>query len=101
MSMFAFGCQTDEGFVFVQDNGHVYTYPTETNAREYFKCVKAHSHLYRLEDDLSVAHLVEQGDGPGAPAEVEPTEEQKLALWSSYVYKSLLAWAPYPGEVTP
>ncbi len=98
--MFAFGYQTDEGFVFVQSEGHIYTYPTESLAREYFSSVRARSHLYRVETDLSVAHLVEAGDSPGAPMEVEPTEEQKLALWSSYVYKSLLAWAPFP-ETTP
>jgi len=101
--MFAFGCQTDEGFVFVHSSSdHVYTYPTESLAREYFGCVKMHSHLYRLEPDLSAAYLVEQGDNvTGAPQEVERTEEQKCALWHSYVYKSMLAWAPYPDEVTP
>ena len=99
--MFCFGCQTDEGFVFVQSDEHVYTFPTVALSQEYFDCVKTHSHLYSVDSDLSVARLLEAGDGPGAPAEVEPTEEQKLALWSSYVYKSLLAWAPYPGEVQP
>lgn len=71
--MFAFGCQTDEGFVFIQTTGgHVYTFPTEALAREYFGCVKAHSHLYRLDNDLSVARLVERGDNlNGAPKELE------------------------------
>ena len=100
--MFVFGSQTDDGFILVQDGDHVYTYASEPLAREYFECVKTHSHLYRLENDLSVARLVERGDGPHpAPKKVEPTEEQKLALWQSYVYKSLLAWAPYPDEVEP
>jgi hypothetical protein len=99
--MFAFGSGTEDGFVFVQtSNGHVYTYPTEANAREYFGCVKTHSHLYQLDNDLGVARLVEQGDNLNpAPAEVEPTEEQKLALYSGYPYKSLLAWAPIPEAI--
>jgi len=94
--MFAFGSEGGEGFVFVQTNkGHVYTYPSEEIAREYFPCVLHHSHLYRLDMDLSMARLIEEGNNTlGAPAEVEPTEQQKEALYKSYVYKSLLAWAP-------
>jgi hypothetical protein len=101
--MFAFGCEIDEEFIFVStSDGHVYTYPSEKIAREYFGCVKHHSHLYQLPPDLSMARLVERGDNmTGAPAEVEPTDKQRTALWSSYVYKSLLEWAPYPSEVRP
>ncbi len=93
--MFAFGSETYEGFVFVQTNkGHVYTFPSEEIAREYFPCVLQHSHLYRLDMDLSVARLIEEGEPSGAPAEVEPTEAQKEALFASFIYKSLLLWAP-------
>ncbi|MHC4299617.1 MAG: hypothetical protein ACYS7Y_20250 [Planctomycetota bacterium] len=102
MSLFAFGLAIgeDEEFAFVQtSDGHVYTYPTEELAMEYFDCVKHHASLYRLDNDLSVARLVERGENLMSPAEAEPTEEQKLALWQSYVYKSLLSWAPYPDEV--
>ena len=101
MSMFVFGCGGGTNEInFVQQGEHVYTFPTEALAQEYFHCVTTHSHLYRLENDLSVARLVEKGTGPHpAPEAAVPTEEQKLALWSGYVYKSLLSWAPYPGEV--
>jgi hypothetical protein len=101
--MFAFGSEVDGQFVFVQTSkGEVYTYPTEEHALQYFNCVKSHSHLYRLANDLSTAQLIKEGDNlNGSPSTVAPTEEQKHALWSGYVYKSLLAWAPYPDEVTP
>lgn len=104
--MFAFGAQTDDGFVFVQGHdGHVYTFPDERRAREFFLAgVKVHSHLYQLLPDLSVAVLIEASNNPhleanSAPAEVAPTEKQKHALWKSYVYKSLLTWAPFPEDV--
>ena len=98
--MFAFGAVINEVFEFVQDKGVIYSYPTESLALEYFDCIKEHSHLYRLDDDLAVARLQKQGEnGNPAPVEVEPTEEQKLALWSNYVYKSLLAWAPFPENL--
>ena len=94
--MFAFGAEYDTGFGFVQTSkGAVYTYSSEAHAREYFPCVTHHAHLYRIDVDLGVARLVEEGENTqGAPAEVEPTEEQQEALYKSYVYKSLLQWAP-------
>ena len=100
--MFAFGAVIDGEFTFVQEaNGHVYTYPTESLAFEYFDCIKEHSHLYRLDSDLGVARLVKSAlNANPAPAAIEPTEEQKLGLWSSFIYKSLLSWAPYPDDVT-
>ena len=99
--MFAFGLIVDDQFKFVQTSDkHVYTYPSETLAREYFRYATHHSHLYRVDNDLSVAHLIEAGDNTQpAPHVVTLTEDQKLALWSSYVYKSLLAWCPYPETV--
>lgn len=105
--MFAFGAQTDDGFVFVQtEKGDVYTYPNEKLAREFFLAgIKVHSHLYQLLPDLSVAVLIEASNNlhlkeESAPTEIEPTEKQKHALWKSYVYKSLLAWAPFPEDVS-
>jgi len=92
--MFAFGSQTDDGFVFVQANGHVYTFPTEREARKSFPGVKSHAHLYHVALDLKTAHLIEIGDNPPAPEAVETTEEQRLALYESYPYKSLLCWCP-------
>lgn len=101
--MFAFASEIDGEFIFVQtSDGHVYTYSSEKHALEYFGCVKSHSHLYQLPPDLSVATLVKQGDNlNGCPSSIEPTDKQRTALWSSYVYKSLLEWAPYPSEVKP
>ena len=92
--MFAFGRES-ESFVFLeQPRGTIFTCPNETLARTYFKGIKGWS-IYRLKVDLSVAYLID-GDGP---VEIEPTEEQKHLLWSGFVYKSLLEWAPYPEEV--
>jgi hypothetical protein len=100
--MFTFGHVTGEDFTFLQtDKGHTYTYSSEELAREYFKCVEDTEHLYQLTADLSVAMLVKAGDSGEAPKEVVPTEKQKIALWSSYVYKSHLAWTPFPEEVRP
>ena len=94
--MFCFGSETNGIFTFVQNSqGHVYTWPSEKLAREYFNSAEHMSHLYRLDLDLGVAHLVEQGDNLlGAPAQVEPTWDQKAALFESFVYKSLLEWTP-------
>ena len=94
--MFCFGREGGKGFTFMQTSkGHVYTWPTEEIAREYFPCARHHSHLYRLDMDLSMARLIEEGNNTmGAPAEYEPTETQKEALYKSFVYKSLLNWAP-------
>ncbi|MHC4297982.1 MAG: hypothetical protein ACYS7Y_11815 [Planctomycetota bacterium] len=99
--MFAFAAQDGDEVVFVQTSkGHVYTFPTEKLAREYFGPVKHATNIYQLEMDLSIARLIEAGDNIGsAPAEFEPTEDQKHGLWASYVYKSMLEWAPYPEDV--
>lgn len=98
--MFVFGHGHNGKFNLVKDGSHVYTFPTEELARECFHCVSPHSHLYQVDTDLSTAHLIKVGDNAlSAPEEVKLVEEQKLALWSSYVYKSLLSWAPYPDEV--
>jgi hypothetical protein len=96
--MFAFGAQYENGFNFVQTSeGHTYTYVTEALAREYFDCVKSHAHLYQVDPDLQQATLVEQGDNVlPSPEQVQTTEKQRLALWESFPYKSLLAWAPIP-----
>ncbi len=100
--MFAFGYEKDEGFVFVQtDKGFVFTYPTAALAQESFNGIRRYANIYQLESDLSVACLLEAGDENGAPEHVEPTEEQKIGLWSSYIYKSMLDWAPRPEEVRP
>jgi len=96
--VYTFGAQYECGFTFVQSSdGHVYTYASEAEARECFDYVRSHAHLYQLDMDLSVATLVEEGDNVlPAPREVEPTEEQKEALYQSYPYKSLMAWVPVP-----
>lgn len=94
--MFCFGSETEGVFTFVQTaDGHVYTFPSEAIAREYFGSAKHMAHLYRLDLNLGVAHLVEQGNNMlGAPETAKPTEEEKAALFESFVYKSLLEWAP-------
>ena len=96
--MFAFGSQTDDGFMLVQTPaGHVYTYHSKREARKSFPCVRSQAHLYRIHLNLLTAQLVEIGDNQlPAPETVETTEEQRLALYQSYPYKSLLCWAPLP-----
>ncbi len=102
--MFAFGSQSpDNGlFTFVQNNDHVYTWPDEKTARSYFEESGSRvGHLYQVDPDLSMARLVKVGkNDKSAPALVEPTEKQKIALYASFVYPSLLGWAPVPGTVT-
>jgi len=94
--MFCFGSETDGVFTLVQnEKGYVYTWPDEKTAREFFEVAQCEAHLYQVMMDLSVGWLIERGDYPvGSPAEVFPNEEQKRALFDSYVYKSLLEWAP-------
>ncbi len=98
--MFAFGAVSGGSFVFAQSkDGHVYTWPNEKVAREFYESVKDQYHLYEVNDDLSVVTLVQRGgDGIEAPREFEPNEYQKLQLFESYVYPSLLAWSP-PEEM--
>lgn len=99
--MYAFGYGTDTCIVFLEKSkGKIFTCPDKKLAKEYFFAVKGVCHLYRINTDLSKACLVQKGIIPDpAPMEIEPTEEQKHALWAGYVYKSLLSWAPYPEEV--
>lgn len=96
--MFAFGSKTDGVFTLVQnERGHVYTWPDEKTAREYFVVAQCETHLYEIPVDLSVARLIERGDHParvGSPGEVHLNDDQKTALFQSYVYKSMLEWAP-------
>ena len=103
--VFAFGSQSPENglFTFVQNNaGHVYTWPDEKTARSYFEeSGNRVGHLYQIEPDLSMAHLVEVGKNSlSSPTMVEPTEKQKITLHASFVYPSLLAWAPVRETVT-
>jgi hypothetical protein len=99
--MFAFGSQSENGpFTFVQDKDHVYTWPDEKTARSYFETAKRITHLYQIDPDLSEARLLQAGNTHlGAPPIVELTEKQKIALYESFVYKSLLAWVPIPETV--
>lgn len=95
--MFAFGSETDGVFTLVQnEKGHVYTWPDEKTAHEYFEAAQCETHLYEIGMDLSVARLVTRGDHPmvGSPGEVYLDDAQKLALYQSYVYKSMLEWFP-------
>ena len=94
--MFCFAFETDGVVTFVQGHdGTVYTWPTEKTAREFFKSGKHVAHLYQLDLDLSVGRLIAEGDNTlGCPAEIYPDDIQKTALYASFVYKSLLEWAP-------
>jgi hypothetical protein len=95
--MFGFGSQAENGlFSFVQDKGHVYTWPDKKTAVVFFReSGDKLGHLYQIEPDLSIARLIETGSiDLVAPQLVELTETQKTALYNSFVYKSLLAWAP-------
>jgi hypothetical protein len=95
--MFAIGSQAENGlFSFVQNNsGHIYTWPDKKTAMVYFQeSADRLGHLYQIEPDLSIARLIETGKGGASPQLVELTETQKTALYQSFVYKSLLAWAP-------
>jgi len=94
--MFTFAFETDGVVTFIQGHDeHVYTWPTEKTARELFGSGKRVAHLYQLDLDLSVARLIAKGDNTlGCPAEIYPDDVQKTALYASFVYKSLLEWAP-------
>ncbi len=95
--MFAFGMVFGEVFVFTQNSsGHIYTWADEKTAREFFESVKDQYHLYRIDNDLSCARLIKRGSEGEAPSEVIPNDTQKVQLYESYVYKSLLSW--YPPE---
>lgn len=94
--MFTFAFETNEVFTFIRGrDGHIYTWPTEKIAREFFTSGKHIAHLYQLDLDLSVARLIAKGDNTlGCPAEIYPNDIQKTALYASFVYKSLLEWVP-------
>lgn len=97
--MFAFGSVVEGSFAFVQSSiGHIYTWADERTAGEFFESVKNRYHMYQVDNDLSHARLVEQGSVGEAPSEVILSETQKLQLYESYIYKSLLAWFP-PEEM--
>ena len=99
--MFAFVTSVDDQPEFVQtSSGHVYTYSSEKEARSYFDCVRHHASLYQLDADLGMGVQVESGDR-GGPMTVEPTDAQRLALYNSYPYKSLLFWKPIPETLIP
>ena len=99
--VFSFGSQQESGlFAFIQNGDHVYTWPDEKTARSFFEEVVVPCHLYQVDPDLSIARLVERGRNDlAAPQMVALTEEQKAALYQSFVYKSLLIWAPIPETV--
>jgi hypothetical protein len=101
--MFCFGSQGDNGlFEFVQNKkGHIYTWPSEKIARSFYEETGDQiGHIYQIDPDLSMATLVQASkSGLGAPQLVIVTEEQKPALYESFVYKSLLAWVPDLVEV--
>ncbi len=94
--MYAFGVVVDGHFVFTQtDKGHVYTWPNKKIALEYFESGKKVAHMYQVQPDLSMATLIERGECPGeGPEVVIPSETQQMGLFKSYVFKSLLMWAP-------
>jgi hypothetical protein len=86
---------------FIAFGDHIFTYPTAALAQADFKGIRAQAHLYSLDLNLGVARLLEKGDGQEAPVEFEPTEKQKQGLYESFVYKSLLEWAPEHDENMP
>jgi hypothetical protein len=96
--MFVFASMTDGVANLVQNaKGHVYTWPTEKIAREFFKVCKCEAHLYQVRMDLHAAWLVKRGDHRamiGSPQSFLLDEDQKRAIYDSYVYKSLLEWTP-------
>jgi len=94
--MFVFAFVTDGMLNLIQNSkGHIYTWPDEKTAREFFEVATCEAHLYQITMDLSVGRLIERGDYMvGSPIEVFPYEDQKKALFNSYVYKSLLEWTP-------
>ena len=98
--MFAFGAVFDGSFVFTQGrDGHTYTWPNEKVAREFYESVVDKYHLYEVSDDLSLVTLIQCSKSEvDAPTGFEPNEDQKLELFNSYVYPSLLAWSP-PEEM--
>lgn len=99
--VYAFGSQLECGlFEFVQTGKHTYTWPDEKTAQSFFKEVVVECHLYQIDPDLSIARLLQKGENnQAAPSLVALTEEQKKALFDSFVYKSILAWAPLPETV--
>jgi len=77
---------------------HIFTCPTAALATTDFQGVRNYAHLYSFDPDLEIGRLFEPGDTLDAPETFEPTEEQKEALYESFVYKSLLNWAPRHAE---
>ena len=96
--MYAFAYELNGQMKFVAFGDKIFTYPTIKLATIDFRGIEDQAHLYCLLPDLSVAILLERGSLPGAPDEFEPIEEQKRLLYESFVYKSLLEWAPDAKE---
>lgn len=96
--MFVFASMTEGVANLVQNSkGHVYTWPDEKTAREYFEVCKCEAHLYQVSMDLYEAWLIELGDHQSQIENDESfllTEDQKKTVFDSYVYKSMLEWTP-------
>ena len=96
--MFVFASLTEDSFNVVQNSkGHVYTWPDEKTAREYFKECKCECHLYQVSLDLRIATLVKRGDHRamiGSPQSFLLNDDQKLGIFNSFVYPSMLEWTP-------
>lgn len=94
---------TADGELVQTSEGHVYCYSSEKEARGYFNCVKMSASLYQLYPDLSEGTLVDAGDVccPDPPQTWAPGEEQKVGLYESYPYKSMLHWRPIPQDTRP
>ncbi len=91
--MFTFAFETDGVLSFIHVRDHIFTWPDEKTAREFFN--PAIAHLYQITMDLQIGHLIERGNNSlEGPDEIYPDDEQKEALFNSFVYPSLLQWAP-------
>ncbi len=99
--VYTFAFELNGKMAFVAFGDKVFTYPTAALAQTDFDGIRDQAHLYQLDPDLGVARLLERGTPPGAPDEFEPTETQKQFLYKSFVYKSLLEWAPRHDENMP
>ena len=99
--MYTFAYELNGKMKFIAFGDKIFTYPTAALAQVDFQGIKDQAHLYSLHPDLSVATLLERGTLLVAPDEFEPTEAQKQRLYESFVYKSLLEWAPRHDENMP
>jgi len=99
--MYALAFELNGQMKFVAFGDKVFTYPTKHLVFIDFRGIEDQAHVYQLDPDLSVARLLEAGTIPNPPDEFEPTESQKRGLYESFVYKSLLEWAPEHDENLP